>query len=166
MTCKLLKLQDFHEIKRVFLDADVFADIIDDSFTTLDAFEDDLISMVCTPTNFFLCPATGCIFLLSPFSFGTYVVHTCILKKLRGRKAINLGKEAISYCFNELNINKLISYVPSYNHKALFYALLCRFKKEGLIKKAFQLNKQLFDVTVVGLTKEDWLCQQQQSPGV
>jgi hypothetical protein len=164
MTCKLLGVQDLPEIKRVFLDKDVFADIVDDTFKEVKDFEERLVSLVCNQANFFLCPGPGCIFMLSPFSLGSYIVHTCILKELRGRKAFILGKEAINYCFNTLNINKLISYVPSYNRKALLYALLCRFKKEGLLTKSFQLNNQLFDVTIVGLTKEDWLCQQQQSP--
>jgi hypothetical protein len=162
MTCKLLGVQDLQEIKRVFLDKDVFKDIVDDTFKDVRDFEDRLISLVCNQANFFICPGSGCIFLLSPFSLGSYIVHTCILKELRGSKAINLGKKAIDYCFRELNINKLISYVPSYNRKALLYALLCRFKKEGLITKAYQLNNQLFDITIVGLTKETWLCQQQQ----
>ena len=160
MTCKLLGIQDLQEIKRVFLDKDVIYDIIDDSFKNIKDFEDILVPMICNRSNFFICPDTGCIFFLSPFTFGSYIVHTCILKALRGRKAIILGKKAINFCFNELNINKLVSYVPSYNRKALFYALLCGFKKEGLITKAYQLNSQLFDITVVGLTKEAWLCQQ------
>ena len=98
------------------------------------------------------------LFMLVPQNAVTAEIHTCLL--LRGKEAFQAGLLLLDYLFSKYQ--KAISYTPSTNKKALFYALRLGFKKEGVLTQSFLKNGELLDQTLVGLTKGEYLCQLQQ----
>ncbi len=151
----LQPLDDLDLINRVILDAAVNDDISDDAtkkheiqqlphaFECLGIYQDEEIRG---------------LFMLIPQNAVTAEIHTCLL--LRGKEAFQAGQLLLDYLFS--NYQKAISYTPSTNKKALFYALRLGFKKEGVLTQSFLKNGVLVDQVVVGLTKGEYLCQLQQ----
>lgn len=151
----LQPLNDLDLINRVILDAAVNDDISDDAsmsheiqqlphaFECLGIYQDGEIKG---------------LFMLVPQNAVTAEIHTCLL--LRGKEAFQAGQLLLDYLFS--NYQKAISYTPSTNKKALFYALRLGFKKEGVLTQSFLKNGELLDQTLVGLTKGEYLCQLQQ----
>lgn len=151
----LQSLNDLDLINRVILDAAVNDDISDDAtknhelqhlphaFECLGIYQDEEIRG---------------LFMLVPHNAVTAEIHTCLL--LRGKEAFQAGQLLLDYLFS--NYQKAISYTPSTNKKALFYALRLGFKKEGVLTQSFLKNGMLVDQVVVGLTKGEYLCQLQQ----
>ena len=151
----LQHLNDLDLINRVILDAAVNDGISDDAsknheiqqlphtFECLGIYQDEEIKG---------------LFMLVPQNAVTAEIHTCLL--LRGKEAFQAGELLLDYLFN--NYQKAISYTPSTNKKALFYALRLGFKKEGVLTQSFLKNGKLLDQTLVGLTKGEYLCQLQQ----
>lgn len=151
----LQPLNNLDLINRVILDAAVNDDISDDAsknhkiqqlphtFECLGIYQDEEIKG---------------LFMLVPQNAVTAEIHTCLL--LRGNEAFQAGRLLLDYLFS--NYQKAISYTPSTNKKALFYALRLGFKKEGVLTQSFLKNGELLDQTLVGLTKGEYLCQLQQ----
>lgn len=106
-----------------------------------------------------LSPAKGAVFILTPRSFTTYEVHTLILPAHRGRKAVNLGKEATKWFFENSTCEKLISWCPVTNPKAKLYAQLVGFEVDCLLTKSIKLKGELVDQWQVSVEKEKFLCQ-------
>ena len=151
----LQHLNDLDLINRVILDVVVNDDISDDvsknheiqqlpqTFECLGIYQDEEIKG---------------LFMLVPQNAVTAEIHTCLL--LRGKEAFQAGLLLLDYLFSKYQ--KAISYTPSTNKKALFYALRLGFKKEGVLTQSFLKNGELLDQTLVGLTKGEYLCQLQQ----
>jgi hypothetical protein len=157
-----LTVDDFKFVKDIMLHDDVFKWICDDGTKDKHEFEYRLPVMMSNDCNHFLSPGEGCVFFLQPFCTGTYTVHTCIIPSFRGRKAVKYGRETVEFIFEKLPVQKIISYVPGYNRKAVIYSFMCGFKKEGEIREAWRMNGISYNLTIVGITKGEWLCQQQQ----
>ena len=151
----LQPLNDLDLINRVILDSAVNDDISDDAtkhhelqqlphtFECLGIYQNEEVKG---------------LFMLVPQNAVTAEIHTCLL--LRGKEAFQAGQLLLDYLFS--NYQKAISYTPSTNKKALFYALRLGFKKEGVLAQSFLKNGKLLDQTLVGLTKGEYLCQLQQ----
>lgn len=151
----LQHLNDLDLINRVILDVAVNDDISDDAsrnheiqqlphtFECLGIYQNEEIKG---------------LFMLVPQNAVTAEIHTCLL--LRGKEAFQAGRLLLDYLFSKYQ--KAISYTPSTNKKALFYALRLGFKKEGVLTQSFLKNGDLLDQTLVGLTKGEYLCQLQQ----
>ena len=151
----LQPLNDIKVINRVILDVAVNDDISDDAsknheiqqlphtFECLGIYQDEEIKG---------------LFMLVPQNAVTAEIHTCLL--LRGKEAFQAGELLLDCLFSKYQ--KAISYTPSTNKKALFYALRLGFKKEGVLTQSFLKNGKLLDQTLVGLTKGEYLCQLQQ----
>ncbi len=61
---------------------------------------------------------------------------------------------AFQYVFNELNLNKLFSYVIAYNEAVLNIQKTLTLKPEIVFEKQYALNGKFFDVHVYGYQKE------------
>lgn len=109
-----------------------------------------------------LAPNEYCVWILMPRSSIMFELHTCVLPEGRGKGAIKAGQEMMAWVFANTTAQKLISFVPAWNRKALAFALRSGWKKEGCLEKSFQFNGELHDQTVVGITKEVFSCQQSQ----
>ncbi len=101
-------------------------------------------------------------YLLHAHNAATYEIHTCLLPSLRGAGAAQAARLVIDWFFGEFKGLKLITHVPESNRAARLYAMRAGFRLEGINRKSFLKHGVLLDQHLLGLTQEDWLCQQQQ----
>jgi RimJ/RimL family protein N-acetyltransferase len=100
------------------------------------------------------------LYLLIAQNSITAEIHTCLLPDVRGVKAIQAGKALLLHLFSKYK--KAISYIPEYNKKATLYASMLGFKIEGINRESFLKNGKIHDQYLVGITKGEFTCQQQQ----
>jgi RimJ/RimL family protein N-acetyltransferase len=81
-------------------------------------------------------------------------LHTCILPGYRGLKVVEAARLVKDYIWNKTPFKKVVTQVPSYNKAAIFMALKCGFKREGINKLSFLKNGMLYDQHYFGLCKE------------
>lgn len=96
-------------------------------------------------------------YAIVPLNAVTAEIHTCLLPTIRGKKAILAGALLLDYLFSRYE--KAISWIPEINKKAVWYAIRLGFEVEGISKKSFLKDSILINQKLVGLTKEEWLCQ-------
>jgi RimJ/RimL family protein N-acetyltransferase len=108
-----------------------------------------------------LMPNDLSVFLAVPTNFVTYEIHTNILPEGRGKMAVLAANECTEWMFRNTPCMKLSTWVPENNRKAKMFALLCGMRVEGNSRLSFLKDGKLQDQFLMGLTREDWLCQQQ-----
>lgn len=82
------------------------------------------------------------------------------MPELHGR-AVEIGKEAAGWVFRYTTCQKIVAMVPRFNRLAIKIAKGFG-AEEGIIKKAFSKGWKLHDLLIFGLSKEEFICQQQQ----
>lgn len=102
------------------------------------------------------------LYFLHPQNYICYEIHTCLLPAAWGEKSREAAKQVLSWMFSNTICMKVITYIPDDNEKAFFYAKRAGLEQEGINKRSFMKNGKLLDQKVLGITKEDFLCQQQQ----
>lgn len=101
------------------------------------------------------------VFLLHAHNTICYEVHTALLPRIWGTGANEAYQLCAAWVFEETPCLKVITHVPTYNLRALAFAERCGFCREGLNRASFLKEGKLLDRHLLGLTKEDWQCQQQ-----
>ena len=103
------------------------------------------------------------LFMVHPWNSATVEIHTCILPPWRGIKAREAASLVLAWIFNKTAFQKVVTHVPAPNRLAKKLALDAGFSIEGVNRKSFLKNGQLFDQAILGITKEEWsACQLQQ----
>ena len=102
------------------------------------------------------------VFLVHAHNGVCYEVHTCMLPRTWGAQARQATHLCRAWMFQNTPCRKLITNVPAYNLLALRFAKRCGMTLEGINRKSYLKNGELMDQHVLGLTKEEWQCQQQQ----
>jgi len=92
------------------------------------------------------------VYLLHKQNHVTWEVHTCLLPHARG-KAVEIGREALAWVWENTPALRIVTQVPSFNPLALRLAKKCGFEVIGINKKSFQKNGVLYDVTLLGISK-------------
>lgn len=92
-------------------------------------------------------------------------MHTCLLPQMWGTEAARAAQMLLRWAFMETECRKMITNVPAYNRAAFRFAKAGGMQQEGINRASFMRNGQMIDQIMLGITKEEWLCQQQsQSP--
>ncbi|MEQ1105223.1 GNAT family N-acetyltransferase [Acinetobacter ursingii] len=154
---ELIVLTDLAVINAVLSHSAIHGDISDDLTT------DSHLDHIPKKTECLGVMSNGLLhglYFLVPMNGATVEIHTCLLPTLRGKGAVQAGKMLLSYLFDRYL--KAISFVPINNKKAKLYALTLGFRIEGINRQSFLINNELIDQCMVGLTKGDYICQQQQ----
>lgn len=94
-------------------------------------------------------------FMLQSINSICVEVHTIFSPKAFG-SVIFYAKELIAWVFENTGFLKIITYVPSDNHKAKRLAEKAGMKVEGIIKKSYLRSGRLLDQYILGVEK----CQQ------
>lgn len=152
----LIELTNLEDINKIILNQHVQDDISDDltknqavqslkNYEWIGVVDDDQLQ--------------GLFVLISQNSISVEI-HTCLLPSMRGSKAFRAGELILNLIFK--NYEKVISWVPENNRKAKLFSLLLGFQVEGINRASFLKNGKLQDQILVGLTKGEYLCQQQQ----
>jgi RimJ/RimL family protein N-acetyltransferase len=102
------------------------------------------------------------VFLLHPHNFATYEIHTCLLPRIWGAGAMEAGRLVLRWMFENTRCLKIITHVPQDNPAALRFARRNGLKDEGVNRASFLKNGVLLDQHMLGITRREWECQQQQ----
>ena len=81
-----------------------------------------------------------------------YECHTVLLPMARG-KAVNITKEALTWAWGNLPVERIITAVPEFNKLALRLALKCGFVQYGINEKSFHKRGVLYDQILLELFK-------------
>lgn len=111
--------------------------------------------------------ATDCgqlmgVYMVHPHNGATVEIHTCLLPCARGQPAKRLAVEVLQWIFDNTGYVKIITNVPENNPYALNYARRAGLLDEGINRKSISIAGKLYDQYMLGITKEDFKCQQQQ----
>ena len=149
--------EDMDLIKSILMDKAIYPHIIDDGCDEINpVFNDSMIWLVITE-NSQVCGA----FMVHQHNRATWEIHTCLLPVIWGKKAQIAAKLMSGWFFSQpLNL-KLITNVPEMNKMAHMFSLRSGMMLEGVNRKSFLKDGILYDQYVLGMTKEDWQCQQQ-----
>ena len=101
------------------------------------------------------------MFMLSPLNSVCFEIHTCLFPHIAPSTMFKIVEEGYKWLFEATCIKKLITYVPSFNKKALRFAKFSGMKEEGIITKSFLREGVLVDQILLGIEKEI-VCQQHQ----
>lgn len=99
------------------------------------------------------------MFLAHPQNMVTYEVHTCLLPNAYRGRSKQAAESSLQWMFDNTSCLKITTNVPEYNKLALRFARLVGLQNEGINRKSYMKNKQLMDQYVLGITKEEFLCQ-------
>lgn len=101
------------------------------------------------------------VFLLHAHNAVCFEVHTCLLPRIWGPKAKEAADLCLGWMVENTPCQKMITHVPEGNVLALRFARKVGFAHEGVNRKSFLKNGELLDQQVLGLTAQEWQCQQQ-----
>lgn len=101
------------------------------------------------------------IFLVHARGEVCFEMHTCLLPTCWGRRAAQAAQLLAGWAFRETECRKLVTSVPAYNRLALRFAQAGGMRLEGINRASYLRNGELVDQIMLGITKQEWLCQQQ-----
>ena len=96
-------------------------------------------------------------------SQGVYEVHTMMLNQCRGRDAITAGRMAVALMFEKPDVRVIGSYCPANIPEAHIFARMVGMKEVGIHPNLWYRNGEGYQVRLVQITREEFLCQSQQS---
>jgi ribosomal-protein-serine acetyltransferase len=62
----------------------------------------------------------------------------------------------VTYCFNELELNRVVIRAAVENTKSRAIPERLKFKEEGILREAQQIRGKAFDLTIYSMLKNDW----------
>lgn len=77
-------------------------------------------------------------------------VHVVILKKYRGKLAVEAAKMAFNFMF-DLGYMKIQAYIPWFNKPCYYFAKQCGMRQEGISRKSFMKCGILYNQYIMGL---------------
>lgn len=99
------------------------------------------------------------VFLVHAHNSVCYEMHTSILPRAWGEKASQAAQMLLAWAFNATPCLKMITAVPAYNRAALRFAKAGGMVQEGVNRSSFLHDNALIDQIMLGITKQEWLCQ-------
>ncbi len=101
------------------------------------------------------------VYYVHPHSRTTCEIHTCLMPEARGKLAKIAANEVLLWLFSNTEFEKVVTHVPVNNPLALAYARRAGMKDEGINRKSIRVSGELIDQFSLGVTKDEFLCQQQ-----
>lgn len=103
----------------------------------------------------------GGVFLVHALNGYCYEMHTCLLPRTWGEQAAKAAQMLAGWVFNVAGGEKLVTNVPANNRAARRFALAGGMQQEGINRASFMKGGKMIDQIFLGITKGEWLCQQQ-----
>lgn len=103
------------------------------------------------------------VFLVHPRGVQCLEMHTCLLPIAWGPTAAHAAQLLLKWAFQSGNCRKMVTSVPAYNRAALRFAKAGGMTQEGINRASYLHNGEMVDQIMLGVTREEWLCRQQQS---
>lgn len=149
-------IEDLEFVDSVLKHDSIYPFISDDNFPPVDEFT--IEPLLVNPGVHVLTTNEYSVFLGVPVvNTIVYDYHVNILPEGRGKIAVESNIQAVDYLFHETECQKLISFIPELYPNVLKFALANGEVEEGLLHKSFLKNGKLYNIHVLGITKEQWL---------
>lgn len=103
----------------------------------------------------------GGVFMVHATNSYCYEMHTCLLPETWGAEAARAAQLLAGWVFRETPAEKLVTNVPAYNRAARRFAIAGGMQQEGVNRASFMKNGVMVDQIMLGITKEELICQQQ-----
>lgn len=147
-----LTIADLDIANSIMRHPDVFPFIRDDYSPDVEDFTArTLLEM---PMVYFLLPSPGCLFILVPFVTSTmYEGHTAVVPESRGKQAIQAGKDAIRWMFENTRCERIVGFFPESNRRALLGAIHMGMKRTHRIPSAMHFQGIRNDLIMVEVGK-------------
>ena len=140
----MIRTDDYSLINRIINNNKIYPYIVDDgSPEYYETNESDDI--------YYLIDREG-LAIYSPLNFITYETHWCILSKYRG-KAVSFVKDTIRWMFRNTNCMKVEVRIPEINIRSYKFAKKLGFNDEGVSKKSFMINGDIYNMNILGVEK-------------
>ncbi len=153
-------LEDLERVHGIVRHPDVYPELCDDGCPPAELA--DFGPLLANGASYFLMPGEGILFMGLMVNHATWEVHTAVVPERRGKWAVEGARDAANWMFEHTPCRKLITRVPSFNRKALAFALMVGMKREGVDRKSFLKSGTLYDQEFLGIVKEEWICRQLQ----
>jgi RimJ/RimL family protein N-acetyltransferase len=93
------------------------------------------------------------LFATHPHNLVTYEIHTCLLPRAWGEKALRAARAVVAWLFENTPCRRLITSVPEGNDLALHLAIKAGLIVYGVNPSSFMRHGQLLDQTLLGVSK-------------
>lgn len=153
---KIERTRDMKLVREVMMHPSIWPHIHDDGVKDYEPIDVDGLYWLEVNEN-----ETLGVFLVHQHNSVCYEVHTCILPVAWGEKAATAARLLLDWVFKNTGCLKLVTHVPSYNRLAKKFARNAGMQHEGINRQSFLRNGVLLDQYLLGITKQEWLCQQQ-----
>jgi len=148
-------IYDIDMIENIMKDERVFDDICDDQISFREDI--DMAEALNNDNVYILSTNDYCMIMFIRLNAVTFDCHICSLPEFKGKELVNAGKEALKWMSEHISCRKFVANIPSYNRKAVVFAKMCGFEREGINKNSFMKNDILYDQ--ISLGKEVVSCQ-------
>lgn len=150
------RTRDMHLVRRIVMDPAIWPHIHEDGAEDWEPLDHDGFHWMLVTD-----PEPAGVFMVHARGAACYEMHTCLLPRLHGEQAARAAQLLAAWSFHETPCRKLITAVPAYNRRARRFALAGGMREEGINRASYLRNGQMIDQIMLGITKEEWLCQQQ-----
>ncbi len=150
------QLNDVEKVDAIMTHETIYPFVTDDGCPEASDFTSR--PLLQNPNIYCLGPNVTSLFIYVPVNSVTYDIHSHVLPESR-KQSIELVLASAEYIFKQTKCLKIITWVPEFNKRALNLALKCGCRLEGVSHFSFQKNGKLYHQYLLGMTKEDWLCQ-------
>ena len=154
---KRCTIEDLDFVNSVLRHDTIYPFIADDMFPPVDEFS--LEPLLINPGVYFLTTNKYTVFVAIPIINNfVYEFHVnMIAPEGRGKVAVESTKEAVNYLFFGTHCLKLVSFIPVIYENVVKFACANGEQIEGTIKDAYLKNGKLYDMYLLGVTKEHWI---------
>ncbi len=157
MPLNICRTRDMHIVRDIMLHPKVWPYLHDDGLDDFHPTDEEHIYWMLVRDE---SPAG--VFMVYAHNSICYEMHTAILPRIWGSEAAHAAQLLLAWAFSEMPCQKMITSVPSYNRMALRFAKQGGMTVEGTNRFSYLKNGVLHDQILLGITKEEFLCQQQQ----
>lgn len=88
-----------------------------------------------------------------PLNGVTYQAHVCFLKYAYGETALSAFKEMLQWMWKNTKAERIVGYVPDYNHLAARFAVRAGFEIFGVNQKSWMKKGVLHDQYCFGISR-------------
>jgi RimJ/RimL family protein N-acetyltransferase len=148
------RTHDMRLVREIMSDPAIFTHIHDDSVIECDPIDHEGFNWMLVSDS-----APAGVFLVHAMNSVCYQMHTALLPCIWGQDAANAAQMLLAWAFNDTDCQKMITAVPAYNRAALRFAKAGGMTQEGINRASFMRNGALIDQIMLGITKQEWICQ-------
>lgn len=103
-----------------------------------------------------LMPTPDSLFIFQRWNTIAWLVHDIVLPTASGFTAYRAAVSAVKQFFDSKpEAKKIIGHTPSWNQRAVRFAVSAGMNVEGILWESTEKNGQMYDIIITGMTREE-----------